>query len=159
MRKPIRVAGIVLKGEGILLMHRINKGKEYFVFPGGGVEDEETTEETVLRELHEETSTKVRVKKLLYHHHIIGEVADSDQYFYLCDYVSGDIKLGNSNESRDMEKGENFYEPIWLPIGELGKTLVYPLEIRDWLIDDLEKGFKDETRGETIKQSDLRQDS
>lgn len=39
----------------ILLMHRVNNGREYWVFPGGSIEVGETPEEAVLRELKEET--------------------------------------------------------------------------------------------------------
>lgn len=157
MRKPIRAVAIVIKDHDVLLMHRKNHGNEYWVFPGGGVEDGETVEQAVLRELQEETCITTTIKRLLYHHHILGDQNDSDQYFYLCDFVSGIPKLGNANESKDMENGDNFYEPIWYPITNLQSLLLYPLEIRDWLIDDLKNGFSKEVKEATLKISELRQ--
>src|SRR3990172_6451781 len=105
MKKRTREVGIVIKDEKVLLIHRIHEGHEYNVFPGGGVESEETIEEAVVRELYEEASIKARVNKILYHHHITDTTGDSDQYFCLCDYISGEPKLGEANESKDMEKG------------------------------------------------------
>lgn len=37
--KRIRAVAMIVNNEKILLMHRINNGKEYYVFPGGGVEN------------------------------------------------------------------------------------------------------------------------
>ena len=50
----IRLAGIIPMGEGYALMHRKDVIKnpdrqEYYVFPGGGREGEETYEEGTLR--------------------------------------------------------------------------------------------------------------
>jgi len=50
------VAGIVVKDGQVLLMHRFKNGEEHWVFPGGGQEEGETPEETVVREIEEETS-------------------------------------------------------------------------------------------------------
>ncbi|MBI3632290.1 MAG: NUDIX domain-containing protein, partial [Candidatus Vogelbacteria bacterium] len=133
MRKPIRAVAIVIKDKSVLLMHRINQGKEYYVFPGGGVEENETVKGALVRELHEETSIEVKNLRLLYHHHIIGDFTDSDQYFYLCDFVSGVPKLSEGNELEENRAGTDFYEPLWYPISKLPQTLLYPLEIRDWL--------------------------
>lgn len=156
MRKPTRAVGIVIESSKVLLIHRKNE-KEYYVFPGGGVEENETIEEAVIRELKEETSIKVKIKKLLYIHHIVDEQNDSDQYFYLCEYLSGIPKLGDFNELQNMKSANDFYEPLWYPTQKLSETLLYPLEIRDWLIWDFKNDFSDKTKEETFKISELRQ--
>ena len=157
MRQPIRAVAIIIKNNEVLLMHRINQDKEYYVFPGGGVEDNETVEEAVLRELKEETSLKVKIHQLLYHHHIIGDTNDSDQYFYLCDFISGTPQLSEGDELEENRNGTDFYEPLWYPLIKLQETLLYPLEIRDWLIEDLKNGFSKTTKDATFKISQLRQ--
>ena len=63
--KRIRAVAVIVNNRKILLMHRINNGKEYHVFPGGGVENGETVEQAVLREVQEETSLEVKIEKLL----------------------------------------------------------------------------------------------
>lgn len=40
-RTGIRAAGILIKDNKILLIHRTREGKEFWVLPGGGVEKNE----------------------------------------------------------------------------------------------------------------------
>lgn len=48
-RVGIRAVAILIKGGQVLLMHRTRNGKEFWVFPGGGVEENESVEEAVAR--------------------------------------------------------------------------------------------------------------
>jgi mutator protein MutT len=151
--KKIRAVAILIKGDEVLLIYRKNE-KEYFVFPGGGVEEGETIEEAVIREMLEETTMEVKINKLLYHHIYDN---DTEQYFYLCDYVSGEPKLDeNSEEKEKMLEGKDFYDPKWIKIKELKNMLVYPLEIRDLLIEDYKNGFINLVNTLIIKVSELR---
>lgn len=153
--KRIRAVAIIVNDGKVLLIHRISHGKEYHVFPGGGVENGETVEQAVLREVQEETSLEVKIEKLLYHH-IYDD--NTEQFFYLCQYVSGKPKLGDGNEARDMEKSnDNFYNPDWYEIKGLPQLLLYPLEIRDWFIEDIKTNFENVPKKANIKVSDLRQ--
>lgn len=56
MPEKIRAAAIIIRNNKILLIHRRETGKEYWVFPGGGVKEGETTKDAAARELKEETS-------------------------------------------------------------------------------------------------------
>ncbi len=153
--KRIRAVAIIINNGNVLLMHRISSGKECHVFPGGGVERGETIEQAVLREVQEETSLEVKIEKMLYHH-ILDD--NTEQFFYLCHYVSGEPKLGDGNEAREMvETHINFYNPIWYEIKDLSLLLLYPLEIRDWLIEDIKTDFENVPREAKIKVSELRQ--
>ena len=61
----IRAVAIVIKDDSVLLMHRINKDRgEYWTFIGGGVEEGESVEDAVIRELYEEASLKASINKL-----------------------------------------------------------------------------------------------
>lgn len=130
----------------------------YFVFPGGKVEAKETVEEAVAREVMEEFSIDVDVDKLLYKHYLDhGERGKSEQHFYLCQYLKGEPELGNANEKEAMEKGEKYYKPQWMDLDKVSDLLLYPLEIRDWLLEDTENGLKNNPREEHLRVSDLRQ--
>ena len=59
MRTNKRVGAVLRRGDEVLLIHRHKNGEEYWVLPGGGVEDEETNEEALIREVMEETSLEV----------------------------------------------------------------------------------------------------
>lgn len=154
MRQPIRVAGIVLNKNQVLLMHRIKDGKEYYVFPGGGVENNETDEEALIREIKEEASIRIKIGKMLYTHNY----ETSSQHYYLCTYISGKPKLReDSIEIKRSQKGNDIYEPMWIDIGKLLTLLLYPLEIRDWLIEDLNDNFAHTPKVASLKVSELRQ--
>jgi len=154
--KRVRAVAVIVNNDKVLLMHRIKNGKEYYVFPGGGVEDGETVEQAVLREVQEETSLEVKVKKLLYHH-MYADIKD-EHFFYLCRYISGEPKLGNANESQEMVMSDtNFYRPLWFEIKDLPQLLLYPLEIRDWFIEDMKTNFKNAPRTAALNSSSLRQ--
>lgn len=154
MRKPIRAVAIIINEHQVLLMWRNNHGKEYYVFPGGGVEDNETVEEATLREVKEESTLQVKIDRLLYHHHYIN---DSDQFFYLCSYLGGEPQLGDGNEKEEMEKDKNtFYQPLWVDISKLKKLLLYPLEIKDWLIEDFQNNFQNTPREASLSVDEIR---
>ncbi len=153
--KRIRAVAVIVNDGKVLLIHRISHGREYYVFPGGGVENKETVKQAVLREVQEETSLEVKIEKLLYHH-VYDD--NTEQFFYLCLPVSGEPELGDGNEARDMEKNNaNFYNPVWYEIKGLPWLLLYPLEVRDWFIKDAETNFESVPREARIKVSKLRQ--
>ncbi|MFA6585818.1 MAG: NUDIX domain-containing protein [Candidatus Paceibacterota bacterium] len=155
--KKIRAVAILIRNDEILLIHRVNK-KEYFVFPGGRVEEGEKIEQAVLRELREETTIEAKINKLLYKH-IYDD--NSEQYFYLCDYIKGEPKLSeDSIEKKKMLDGTDFYgsiSPLWVKIEELKNMLVYPLEIRDLLVEDFKSKFTSPVNTAIIKISELRE--
>ena len=153
--KRIRAVAVITNNGRVLLIHRINNKKEYYVFPGGGVENGETVEQAVLREVQEETSLEVKIEKLLYHH-IYDD--NTEQFFYLCRYVSGEPKLGDGNEARAMkESNADFYNPVWYEMKGLPQLLLYPLEIRDWFVEDTKTNFKNVPREAKLKVLELRQ--
>lgn len=152
--KKIRAVAVIINKGDVLLMYRLKNGKEYYVFPGGGVEKGETVEQAVLRETKEETSVKIRIEKLLYHH-IYDD--GTEHFFYLCRYLSGKPSLDEANELRSMrEENNNFYNPEWHRIKDLLQLLLYPLEIRDWLLDDIKTNFRNTPKRAVLKVSELR---
>ncbi len=107
--KRIRATAVVVDNHKLLMIHRFKNGEEYWVLPGGGVEEGETPEEAVLRELKEETSIDARMIKKIFSY--MGESEREDQLF-LCKYISGELKLAeDSIEALTMNK-HNHYEPI-----------------------------------------------
>ena len=155
--KSIRAVAVAIHKDKILLMRRIKERDEFYVLPGGGVEENETVEEAVIREIIEEASLKIEIKKLVYRHFYDD---NSEQFFYLCDYISGEPKLGEGNELEEMRTSDkNFYEPLWFEIKNLPNLLLYPLEIRDWIIEDSKNNFSGSfPKKATLKVSDLRQE-
>ncbi len=141
----IRAAAIVIKDSHILLMHRINKGEEYYSFPGGGKEEGESIEEAVVRELDEETTVKVRPTKLAYR---VEWDNKNVNYLYVAEYISGTPGLRPDSEEQLYmnEHNDQLYEPLWVPLDQVSDLTLYPLEVRDMLIEDIKNGFKEETK-------------
>lgn len=96
------VVGIVEKDGKILMVKRTKKeGNLVWAFPGGKVEKNETKENACIREIFEETGINVKIKK------IIGQRMHPDTQvkltYYLCSYLSGEIKILDKTEIADIE--------------------------------------------------------
>jgi 8-oxo-dGTP diphosphatase len=61
----IRVAGILLKEDSILLVRHEKNSKSYWLLPGGGVEFGETLENALIREFREEVGLGIQVGGLV----------------------------------------------------------------------------------------------
>lgn len=70
----IRITAVVLRNDNILLVEQNVDNARGWSLPGGGLEEGETLEDGIVRELIEETGVTVKVKELL----------------YLCDYIRND---------------------------------------------------------------------
>lgn len=141
----VRVAGIIPMNGGFALMHRkdVIKRKdyqEYYAFPGGGLEDGETLEEGVKREIEEEFGINVRVMKKLYE--MRSDRFDRMEYFFLCEYVDGVFGTGTgpefSNDPKYIDSGK--YLPEIVKKEDIEKILLLPIEIRDKFVEDVKKG-------------------
>jgi len=135
-----RAVGLVIHENQLLGMFRKNT-REYFVFPGGGIEAGETPEQATVREIREETSLEIEVGKLTYElQYDNGDV----HYYFLSRYLSGTPHMHpNSPEYQDNLIGDDLYLPQWLPVEKLSEIILYPLEVRDRLIQDLQHGFSE----------------
>jgi len=152
--KKDRVVGIVVYEHKILLMYRINKGKKYYTLPGGGIETGETLKDAVKRELLEETSIVIKPGRFIYD----VDWGDNNQHFLICKYIEGVPILGDYIEKQVMAKdSEQYYEPMWVEVEKLASFLLYPLEIRDWLIDDIVRGWPKITRHISLQLATCRQ--
>ena len=142
--KRIRVAGLVEMENGYALMHRMNVKKkensnapygEYYVFPGGGLEENETLEEGVKREVLEEFGIEVEVKEKLYFRQIGDEL---DEYLFLCKYVSGTLGTGTGPEfSGDPKYADRgLYIPTIVPKEEIKNIRLLPEEFKEKMLKD-----------------------
>ena len=66
MEKRVSARAIIIENNQVLTMFRRKKKddgsyKEYYVIPGGGVEPNETLEETCIRELKEEYNVDIKI--------------------------------------------------------------------------------------------------
>lgn len=141
----IRVAGIVPMKDGFVLMHRKhvirNKDyQEYYTFPGGHLEEFETLEEGVIREIKEEFGIHVSVIKKLYE--FKNEKVNMKEYFFLCEYIEGEFGTGDgeefSNNPEYKDSGE--YIPEIIKREKIEDIVLLPLEIKEKFVQDLKAG-------------------
>ena len=119
----IRVAGIIPMKNGFAFMHRVgvlkrNDYKEYYTFPGGGLEEGETLEEGVIREIKEELNINISIDSYIttIEHdypsfHLIMHV-------YRCIIINGDISLNEHTDS------------IWCNVNELRNIRFAPADFK-----------------------------
>ena len=114
--KTIRVVAAVILSEGKIFATQRGYGdfKGGWEFPGGKIEDGETPEAALKREIFEELDTEITV----------GELIDTIEYDYpnfhlsmdcfWCEIVSGKLVLKEHEAARWLDK-ENLYSVEWLP--------------------------------------------
>jgi len=121
--------GIVKKDDLYLMVHIEKMG--VFTFPGGGVEDGESLEDCIKREVLEETGIKVKVveKKVSITEYFIESVWTN--HYFICEYIEGgyeshlteeEVSLGLKvvwkTEQEVMEIFENF-----VPLHDFGLNI------------------------------------
>lgn len=114
--KRISVRGIIRTDKGLATIFRRKNGVEYYVIPGGGVENSENLEEALRRELREELNIEVNIKGLAFE----TETDDRVEYFYECEYVSGNFTL--NGEELDRMNENNYYEPTFLDLKDVNNV-------------------------------------
>lgn len=128
MGKRVSARGIIIDGDNVYLMYRRRTKedesvKEYYVIPGGGVEQGENLEEAVKRELREEFSVDVDIIGYLG----VDEGNDSIAHLFSCKILRGRPKLGGEELKRCCE--ENFYEIRKVKITDLDEIDIFSKEM------------------------------
>lgn len=118
MEKRISSRAIIIEDGKLLTMFRRKTKKdgsvkEYYVIPGGGLEENETLEENVIRELKEEFNVDIEIIKFLG----TEEYDDTVANYFLCKIVKGIPKLGG--EELERMTSDNYYEVRYIDIKDI----------------------------------------
>lgn len=123
MTLPKSVAGAIFSSDrkSVLLIQR--RDVPVWVFPGGGIELDETAEEAIVREILEETGFVVQISRLVGVYVPINKLT-KQTHLYECKVVAGEPTL--SSETRDVR----FFSLNTLP-------RLIPPPYREWVADAL----------------------
>ncbi len=134
MHKSVR--GIIKKDNGIILIHRLKPRddgsiRDYYVVPGGKMEQGETEEQTVKREVFEELGITIDVDRKLLEYN--SDYDDSIQIFYLCKYKDGIIGTGNGPEITNKSEYKGTFNPEIVELKNINNINLVPEEIKTFL--------------------------
>jgi 8-oxo-dGTP diphosphatase len=144
MRYGISAAGIVVQEGRVLLVHHYKPGHwDFWLPPGGGLEDGESILECAAREVREETGLEVNPGQLAYVEEFVERrghgAADFHfcKFFVLCEYVGGELSLeGRETDERDFLVEARFFAP-----DELSGLELFPAVLYREFWTDLADGF------------------
>lgn len=125
MEKTVRA--VIIEDNKLLVFFRRklvnNKMITYYALPGGHLEENETLEETVIRELKEEMNVDIKILDYLGMIKVDGVL----EYYYNAKIVGGNIEFGGEELERCNEN--NYYEIRWLGLDELDNSGIRTLEL------------------------------
>ena len=123
--------------EGYVFIKRIkyidNKEYVYYALPGGHLDNGETAEEAVIREIKEELNIDVKINKKILEMH--NKNINKKEKFYELEYLNGVLKEGNGEEFKNpcVEKYGR-YEIEIISKKDIKKYNILPVEIKKIII-------------------------
>lgn len=121
------VRAIIRKDDKVLLAYSTVKG--YYQFPGGGIEDGETHEQALIREVKEETGYTVIPDSIMEFGHVLrrnkdldieNAIFEQDNFYYFCEVE--DTPGETSYVDYEITDG---YTPVWIAPFEASKVNHY----------------------------------
>lgn len=127
MKKIEVVAAIIRKGDKIFATQRgYGDFKDWWEFPGGKMEEGETPEAALIREIKEELSTDISVDKFLYTVDYDYPKFHLTMHCFMCSLVTDALHL-NEHEASKWLDVEAIHSVNWLPADEA----ILPLIVKE----------------------------
>lgn len=131
----MRCGAIIIKNGKILLMKRIKPNITYWVFPGGGLENGETIDDGIKREVYEETGLNAISYEKCFNFQDFKE--GKNELYFLVKLEDGEPKIKGVEKER--QSPDNRYELIWEDLVILDNPSLFPTLTRVWLKEYLQK--------------------
>ena len=122
-----RAAVLIIHNGSVALIRRDWDGRQYYLFPGGGVDDGETSEEAAVREAREELGWNVELRGLVAECEIPGR---SVQRYYAATVTDGEFGSGDGVEMSFLADGpDGSHTPVLIPMEQLLDLDVRPRDL------------------------------
>lgn len=137
---------IIIENNKILVMHRNKYGNQYFTLVGGRLNEGETSEHALVREIKEETGLDIIKARLVYHEQNVPPY--NEQYIYLCEVAEhGPVGLEETSEEFMLNKLElTTHDPIWVDIKNFPRIAFRTIQVQNAISKALVDGFPSETQ-------------
>ena len=122
LKPRVRVAGILIENDRILLIEHLKKNKRYWLVPGGGVDWGESTAEALIREYKEETNLDIDVDKFLF----LSETIAPDKQKHVINLYFQVRVLKNSIEDIRIGNEKNLMDLRFITKEEIEEIKLYP---------------------------------
>lgn len=129
----VRVAGVLIENDEILLIEHKKNDKKYWLVPGGGVDWGESTSEALVREFKEETNLDIEVEKFLF----LSETIAPDKKKHVINLYFQIKKKKNSSEMI-LGDEKNLADLRYVKKEEIENLKIYP-NIKKQIIELLNK--------------------
>jgi ADP-ribose pyrophosphatase YjhB (NUDIX family) len=142
MRKAARA--IIIQGDKTLVMHRNKHGSQFYTLVGGQVDDHETMEEGLKREIKEETGMDVVRSRLVFVE--LHPAPYNEQYIYLCEVADdSNVAIQNTSEEALMNRlGMNTHTLYWVEVSAFSRLPFRTQQLQDAIVKAFSKGFPDQ---------------
>jgi 8-oxo-dGTP diphosphatase len=118
MKKRVSSRAVIIENDAIITIYRRkikDDGtiREYYAIPGGGLEENESLEENVIRETKEELNVDVQILGYL------GKEEDDNgiTHFFHCEIIKGNPQLGGPEAKKLSDK--NYFEIKYIKLNQI----------------------------------------
>lgn len=137
----VAARAIIIEGDKMLVMRRKKYGSEYYTLVGGQAKENETIEETLVREVKEETGLTIARAWLVF----IEEHAPpyNDQYIYLCEVAPHEsVAIQEASEEGQMNRMDmNVHELVWTGTQSFASLAFRTPQLHAAILKALKQGF------------------
>lgn len=141
-RVRVRVNGLIVRNRALLLLKLKSPTRDtpFWIPPGGGVELGESLEETLSRELLEETGLRISGPELWYISEYINKPWHAVEFYFFCRNAVGNLHLGSDPE---LDSDRQFIlDGAFLPFDQLSEIPLVPHYLKSKFIRDYQNERK-----------------
>jgi 8-oxo-dGTP diphosphatase len=137
VNQRISAGGIVVVDNKVLMVHHFLENQyDFWVLPGGGIEENEGIFRAVERELLEETNLKVKSERIAYIEEFMDEGKYVCKFWVYCSLVQGKLSTEHKCTDEGFLQDAKFFSEE-----ELCGMNAFPEIVRNDLWKDLADGF------------------